>query len=159
MYCTCPSWWRIWAVPIASPLQRFVRIRAHNRWLLAQAGAALTIAALFVTLLPFRKAIVAGCRRPGKPPKDESEARRITWAIGRVAEALPWRALCLHQGLAAQWLLRQHGFDARLRYGIGLADGVGLAAHVWVTLDGETILGADVATDFREVANYPRDGN
>lgn len=80
----------------------------------------------------------------------------LIWAIEAAARFLPWRAMCIEQGLAAQRLLRRHGTEATLHYGARHHSESGkLEAHVWVKVGGKTVLGGADAPAFAEVATYP----
>jgi hypothetical protein len=53
-------------------------------------------------------------------------------------------------------MLRRRGVDARLHY--GARQGVGnklLEAHVWVSVAGEIVIGAEEASRFALLATYP----
>lgn len=118
-----------------------------------EAGVALTAASAATRLLPFNRYIHLGARpltrarRPGDP-----EIASIVEAVGR---RLPFRAVCLQQGLALQWLLRRRGVDAVLHYGIQLPTDGDILAHVWVSVDGKVLLGAPQHAGFAEVARFP----
>ena len=113
------------------PIVRFRRLDPSRRWLLVRFGAA-----------PL-----------GITPTDVDAC---IGAIQAAASRLPWRAVCIEQGLAAQRMLRQGGIEARLHYGIRNAGASAkLEAHVWVSVDGRTIIGGREAPDFAEVAVYP----
>ncbi len=141
---------------VAVSLRRFAGLSRLNQRLLVGATLVLAIVSAGVLLLPFRRAIILGSRARGaRRGAGPIEARQIAWSVQRVAAAVPWRAVCLQQGLAAQWLLRRHGFDARLHYGIGKDQRGGLAAHVWVTVDDTVLIGAEGSSAFAEVAVYP----
>jgi hypothetical protein len=88
-------------------------------------------------------------RRKALDPAD------CVWAIEAAARRLPWRTMCIEKGLAAQRLLRRSGVDAVLHYGARHNDDEGrLEAHVWVTVDGKTIIGDQSPLHFTELATY-----
>lgn len=137
-------------------LRRFAALEPARRRALAEAAAALALAALAIRLLPFRRLdrmLDAGKR--SRPADDPAAAERIRWAVEAVSRHVPWRAMCFQQGLAAHWLLRRCGIDSRLHYGVASAsDAGGIAAHVWVTIGGAVLVGGDVAP-FRCLKTYP----
>jgi hypothetical protein len=114
----------------------------------------LTGASIAVAALPFRIAIrfgAVGLRRRGRTTQEDA-----VWAVEAAGRLLPWRTMCIEKGLAVQRLLRSAGVDAVLHYGARHSPGCGkLEAHVWVTVDGETIIGEDEAPCFAEVASFP----
>lgn len=135
-----------------SPIARLQKLTPAQRQLIARAWPTLALASLAVALLPFRKAVRLGSvalGSRGAEPKD------ICWAVEAAARRLPLRAKCIEKGLAAQRLLRSAGHDATLHYGARHnAEKDRLEAHVWVTLNGEAIVGGDEASGFAEVARY-----
>lgn len=131
-------------------------LTAPRHWgTILEAGAALVAASLATRLLPFRRYIGLGAR-PLKRRRGLSgvEEARILAAI---ANRVPFRAVCLQRGLALQWMLRRRGVDAVLHYGVQMKpEGEEIAAHVWVSVDGEVLLGAPQHLLYTEVAHYPR---
>ena len=82
-------------------------------------------------------------------------AAECVWAVEAAARRLPWRTMCIEKGLAAQHLLRKSGVDARLHYGARHNPDCGkLEAHVWVSVDGKTIIGDQSPLQFAELATY-----
>src|SRR4051794_2335412 len=140
----------------APVLTRFRRLGRERQLLLIEATYELALASAVVAVLPFRRAIVWGSfpvRTPnGRPATVES----LTWAVEAAARRLPWRTVCIEQGLAAQRMLRRRGIDARLHYGARNQASTGkLEAHVWVTVDKIAVIGGDEAAGFAEIATYP----
>lgn len=109
----------------------------------------LTAASASVALLPFRKAIRFGCVRPGRVSLAVDDC---IWAVETAARRLPWRTMCIEQGLAAQRMLRRAGIDAVLHY--GARQGGELESHVWVSVGGQPVLGAD-EFGFAEITTFP----
>lgn len=135
-------------------LVRFQQLGSERRKLLVRAILTLWAASAAVALLPFRWAI-----RFGAVPMDSNPALKMrledcVWAVEAAARRTPWRAMCIEKGLAVQRMLRKSGIGATLHYGARQFDGE-LQAHVWVTVDGRSIIGGDQAEDFAEVATYP----
>jgi hypothetical protein len=138
----------------STPLSRFYRLDPARRRMLVRASLAVTAASVAVALLPFRRAIRFGSAplgpRTGLAPGD------CAWAVEAAARRLPGRAMCIEKGLAAQRLLRRGGIDARLHYGARHDPESGkLEAHVWVTVDGLSVVGGEEAKDFAELESYP----
>ena len=138
----------------ASPFRKFRRLEPARRHLLVWAGLMVSAASAAVACVPFRRAI-----RFGSIPvsgKGQDRAEDCVWAVEAVARRVPWRTMCIEKGLAVQRLLRRSGADARLHYGARHDPLTGrLEAHVWVTVDGTTVIGGEQAADFAEVASYP----
>ena len=72
------------------------------------------------------------------------DARRIAWAVPRVAKAMPFRADCLVQAMAAQAMLARRGLDSEVHIGARKILG-GFAAHAWLTHRGEVVTGGEIA--------------
>lgn len=121
--------------------------------LLVDAAVTLAGASLLLALLPFRTAIRFGSVPLSSGSGDPADC---LWALEAVARRMPWRTVCIHKGLSLQRLVRRRGHDARLHYGIGKDQDEGdLKAHVWVTLEGEALIGGSEAQGFAPVAVYP----
>lgn len=141
------------------PISRFTslilkvrRLDWRDRLLFADALMSLSVASALIRFAPFERAVRFGTelgRDTGIDP------RRITRSVEAVAARLPWRALCFQQGLAARWMLRRRGVDARLHYGVARAKDEKLEAHVWITVDCVAVIGGEEADRFREIASFP----
>ncbi len=125
---------------------------ARELALFAEAAAALSLASLAVRFWPFPWLTrSAGLGGQGRRAVD---VRPVGLAVQRAARRLPWRTVCFQQGLAAQWMLRRRGAPARLHYGVR-NDADRLSAHVWVTLDGQPVIGAERDGPHSCVASFP----
>ena len=128
---------------------------ARRHWrLLASAGRTLARVRAMLWLLPFERAIRDGSVPLGSRAADPSVGE-IVWAVRVVGRRLPFRTMCIEQGLAAQRMLRRAGIDAVLHYGARQAEAA-LEAHVWVSVDGTAVIGGDEAGDFAMIASYPQ---
>ena len=132
--------------------------RTLSDWLLlAEALAALALASLAIALLPFRKVAAAASARGRKSVRsDHQTVRRVRGAVRGWSRRVPWKAVCFQQGLALHWMLRRRGIRSVLLYG-ARHQGDGLAAHVWVDVDGETVIGGEEAPNFACLARFPPD--
>lgn len=126
----------------------------QRRLLLIEATLALLVASAAVRVLPFKRAIRLGARDlPARTTREISADAR--WAVEAMSRRVPWRAVCIEQGLALQWMLRRRGADAKLHYGIARDEQGELNAHVWVVDGGRIVIGGEEAPKFRSVATYP----
>ena len=133
---------------------RFWRFPAWRQALLLHAAVNLVLASVGLALLPFRQAIQLGSVRVRRGTKGRAED--VIWAIEAIARRVPWRAVCIHKGLAAQRMLRRRGVNAMLHYGIGHGvDAEGLKAHVWVSVEGTPLIGGDEARTVAAVGTFP----
>jgi hypothetical protein len=138
-----------------SLISRWARVSPPRRALLVEALLAVAAASASIRLRAFKRAI-----RMGSLPLTERTAAGdvtddIRWAVETVARNVPWRAMCIQQGLALQWMLRRRGVDARLHYGIAKDEIGELQAHVWVAAGGSVVIGGAEAPRFKCVATYP----
>jgi len=121
----------------------------------AISAAALTGAKLAVLFLPFRVAIGIGSIRISQTGvADDKAVENWVDAVRLASRLLPWRSVCIHEGIALQRLLRNRGAPAILHYGTTIADGK-LESHVWVDVGGRTVIGGEGASRFRLLASYP----
>jgi len=138
-------------------IQRWNGLAPSRRALFIESAAALLAASLAVKVLPFNWAIRLGSRPIGLPhPEHSAEVMsNVQWAIDAAARRMPWNAVCIQRGLAAQWMLRRRGIDAHLHYGLTNDDDNALKAHVWVEAMGEVLVGGEEAGDYVRVATFP----
>ena len=141
-------------MPQATPLTRLYRLSRDRRRVLLEAVYLLVAASAAVALLPFRSAIGFGSKPLGRRTRVSPDD--CVWAVEAAALRLPWRTMCIQKGLAVQRLLRRNGIGAVVHYGARRDAEVGkLEAHVWVSVDGVTIIGGEEAPAFAEVAAFP----
>ena len=81
--------------------KRWARLGPHKRRLLLEAAAVLAVATAAVRWLPFRHAVQLGSRRHGRV-KDALLVADVSWAVKTAARHLPWKAVCIQQGIALQ---------------------------------------------------------
>lgn len=138
----------------AKPLAKLRQLNPERRRLLARACLVLSGASAAVALLPFRRAIRFGC--VAQRSAGGLLIADCVWAVEAAARRLPWRTLCIEQGLAVQRMLRRSGANAVLHYGARHDPVSGaLEAHVWVSVDGQVVIGGEDARHYAEVACYP----
>ena len=81
------------------------------------------------------------------------EVSWISWAVESLG-ARPWmNALCLPRALAAHAMLRRRGIASRLCLGVA-RDGSELAAHAWVEIGEDKIVGGSEANGFTRLAEF-----
>jgi hypothetical protein len=125
--------------------------------LFVEALATLAVASMAIRVLPFRLVAAAASRSGRKATRSDSETvRRVRGAVRGWGRRVPWKSVCFQRGLALHWMLRRRGIPSVLLYGVR-RQGDELAAHVWVDVDGETVIGGDEAPDFACLARFPPD--
>jgi hypothetical protein len=139
-----------------------------RRALMVEALLWLALARLALVILPFRH--VANCLGDLVPPGrgvgdilttssrsgDATLARNIGWAVSRTANSVPFRAVCLQQAIAAKMMLRRHGVQSALHFGVstGRRHPNTLEAHAWLDAAGAKISGYPIAQCFTEIACF-----
>jgi hypothetical protein len=82
----------------------------------------------------------------------------ISWAVDHLGRKARMRALCLPRALAAHAMLRRRGVASRLCLGIaheaGAHEAGALAAHAWVEVGGEAVVGGAEAAKFTRLAEF-----
>lgn len=81
----------------------------------------------------------------GGPPTVPLE--ELVWCVEAASRYVP-AATCLARSMAAQVLLRRHGYDSRLRIGVAHDRRGALEAHAWVECGDRVVVG--------EVENFER---
>lgn len=107
--------------------------------LAAEALAYLAAAGLAVRYLPFRR-IANWMASPGGGGQPSIAAGRIALAVERASRRAPWRTVCIHEGISAHRMLARRGFPSQFVYGLQQSPDA-LAAHVWVRIGADVIVG------------------
>jgi len=139
------------AIPIPTQRRRLApaRLALH-----AEALASILVASLAIRLLPFPRIVGLGAR-PKRPRATGAGVAALRGPVRGWARRVPWRALCFETALALRMMLARRGTASTLHYGIAREEG--LKAHVWLSVDGEVVIGADGAAGYSEVATFPPD--
>ena len=125
-----------------------------RRVYLREAAVMLVLARLAVRLVPPAR-IFAWAKRPPRHIHRFAidEVSWISWAVESLG-ARPWmNALCLPRALAAHAMLRRRGIASRLCLGVA-RDGSELAAHAWVEIGEDKIVGGSEANGFKRLAEF-----
>ena len=138
-----------------SLVSRWTRLGRRRQALLAEALLAITAASAAIRLRTFKRAIRMGSLPLSERPAAGDITDDVRWAVETAARNVPWRAMCIQEGLALQWMLRRRGIDARLHYGIAKDEIGELQAHVWVAAGGSVVIGGAEAARFKCVATFP----
>ena len=125
-----------------------------RRVYLREAAVMLVLARLAVRLVPPAR-IFAWAKRPPRRIHRFAvdEVGWISWAVESLG-ARPWmNALCLPRALAAHAMLRRRGIASRLCLGVA-REGSELAAHAWVEIGEDKIVGGSEANGFTRLAEF-----
>jgi hypothetical protein len=140
----------------SSAIIRAKRLSGRRWALLGEALLVLGFVCPALRLLPFRRSILLGCRPlPTERTGGPAVVTDAAWAVRAAGRIVPWKAVCIHQGIALQWMLRRRAVDAILHYGLRNAEDSALSAHVWVTVERLPVLGGENHREFQCVATYP----
>lgn len=148
---------------LRSSFGAFLKAPSARRRLVLEAVVELALARL-LTLMPARvytralgRVAAAGEESPAGCPPVAGEIGRM---VERVAAAIPLRARCLEQAIAARRMLRRRGLPATVCLGVNREASAradpraGEAAHAWVSVGREVVAGdADLAR-FAVVARF-----
>ena len=129
-----------------SDLQRLARIPGSQKRLLGEALIALLIARGAMAFLPFRRIAAwlgtPGAESPATAADEEIRtAKEVGWAVGALAERVPWDGRCLAQALAATWMLRRRGLEGTVSFGASQSESAVFDAHAWLRLGSCIVTG------------------
>jgi hypothetical protein len=143
---------------LRSHLRKLRELSWAERGLVVEAALVVTLVSAAIRLLPFRHLMRLAEWPLGRRASAIPRARlpnRVRWALQVIGRRAP-DAVCLHQSLTAQILLRRRGAPSILYYGAHPGDAAGMRAHAWVVCDGYDVVGGEAAHDFAVLATFPR---
>jgi hypothetical protein len=83
----------------------------------------------------------------------DDEARWVAWAVDHAGPLGRMNGLCLPRALAAHAMLRRRGIASRLCLGVART-GNAFAAHAWIEIGEERLIGGDEAAGFTRLAAF-----
>jgi hypothetical protein len=116
------------------------------------AGWVLVFAVPFRVTAGWLGGTAAPSQRRASAQHETDRARYVARHVARLARRVPWRATCLVQAVAGYLLLKRRGIAATIRFGVNKSD-AGLAAHAWLIVGDQIVLGGEAAPDFRPLAD------
>jgi Transglutaminase-like superfamily len=131
-----------------------MKVKTMRRVYLREAAVMLVLARLAVRFVPPARIFAWANRPPRRVHRFAiDEANWISWAVENLG-AKPWmHALCLPRALAAHAMLRRRGIASRLCLGVA-REGSELAAHAWVEIGNNKIVGGTEADGFTRLAEF-----
>ncbi|HEY3988109.1 MAG TPA: lasso peptide biosynthesis B2 protein [Acidobacteriaceae bacterium] len=132
---------------------RWRALSASQRWLLAEAFTALSVARCALAMLPVRwifRWLERPMRHAGVPGQPEV-VERIRWAVLTVARYGPLSFVCFPQALAAHAMLRRRGISSIMHYGVRRSADRRMRAHTWLEVDHRMLLGGESAMLFAPI--------
>ena len=142
-------------------LKRYKQLPGNRKLLLCEALFALIIARVAMAGLPFRR-IAAWLGTPGAetsataPDREVLLAKEIGWAVGAVAQRVPWDSRCLAQALAATAMLRRRGLEGTVSFGAGRKNPADFHAHAWLRLGNFMVTGGPGHEQFKTLTTFAR---
>ena len=142
-------------------LKCWVQLPGTQKWLLAEALAALAMARLAMAFLPFRR-IAAWLGTPGAESpatvtaEERSKAEAVGWAVGIMGRRVPWDGRCLAQALAATGMLRRRGLDGTVSFGVCAGEPAGFDAHAWLRIGSSIVTGGPGRQRFKAFTTFAR---
>lgn len=148
-------------------LRRFARLPSGKRALAVETALRLLLALLLTRFVPARywwrfldtaEAPPRGQEAVRRGACDSNASREVARAVEKVALHAPFRARCLQQAMAAQWMLRRRGVPSVLVFGVrrGADAERPLDFHAWLTVGGECVVGGREVGSFKA---FPALGN
>jgi Transglutaminase-like superfamily len=131
-----------------------MKAETMRRVYLREAAVMLVMAKLAVRVVPPAR-LFAWANRPPRHLNRfaNDETSWVSWAVEHVG-AQPWmNALCLPRALAAHAMLRRRGIASRLCLGVARESGA-VAAHAWVEIGKEKVIGGAEAERFTRLAEF-----
>ena len=131
-----------------SGLASFLRLPAATKAMAVEAAVLLVLARCLVAYVPLRRWRSRIATAPQERLPVPALVRRVSWVVGRVADAVPFAAVCLPQAMAAQWMLRRRGVASQLTMGVRpeavspkRGSAPRLAYHAWLQVGGQCVIG------------------
>lgn len=148
---------------LARGIAAFARAPSRRKALALEAVVSLLYART-ITLLPARvytgKLGQIGDARPAADAECPDLAREIGGMVAAVAEAMPFRAVCLQQALAASRMLRRRDMQATVCLGLTRSARAtarmtpAMAAHAWVEVGSHAVTGGKNLDSYAIIARF-----
>lgn len=120
----------------------------------AEAFGVLAVARVMVAAFPFHWTMAKIAHVKAEVSDYDAVIGPVVLALDRAGRRAPFRTKCFERSLAAHFMLRRRRVASRLHYGLGNVDGA-LAAHVWLSVKEDVVVGGETAYRFAEVASWP----
>lgn len=136
-----------------SKLRKFSRLTPADQWLLVRAALWLGFARTLLATMSFGRLSEHLAAEPGKAgtPPDREYVDRVGYAVRAASGAVPWRADCFPQTIAARMLLKRKGYNSTIHLGVEKAGGGNIAGHAWLTCDGVLVTGGEDLDRYTEM--------
>src|SRR5450432_3329331 len=115
-------------------LTKLARLSGRDLLMLTEAFVCVSLIRLALWVIPFRYL------RPAPRVVTPHDTDRLAWAVLTAASVVP-KSSCLVRAMAAQRLFARHGHSSDLHIGVAQSVEEGFAAHAWLNLGGEPVIG------------------
>ncbi len=131
-----------------------MKAKTRRRVYLREAAIMLLLARLAVRFLPPAR-LFAWAARPARRVRRFAvdEAQWVAWAVDHLGTFAGMNGPCLPRALAAHAMLRRRGIASRLCLGVARS-GSAFAAHAWIEVGEERIIGGEEAAGFTRLAAF-----
>jgi hypothetical protein len=136
-----------------SKLRKFSRLTSADQWLLVRAALWLGVARTLLATMSFDRLsehLVEESGKTGTQP-DREFVDRVGYAVRAAAGAVPWRADCFPQTIAARMLLRREGYATTIHLGVRKDGERNIAGHAWLTCEGMVVTGGEELDRYTEM--------
>lgn len=131
-----------------------MKAKTMRRVYLREAAVMLVLARLAVRFVPPARVFAWANQPPRRIHRFAvDEVGWISWAVENLGARSWMNALCLPRALAAHAMLRRRGIASRLCLGVAREAG-DLAAHAWVEVGKDKIVGGNEADGFTRLAEF-----
>jgi hypothetical protein len=131
-----------------------MKLKTRRRKYLREATVILATARLAVRWLPAARVLAWAGRAPRRINRfSQDEVGWVAWSVETIGDKQWMKALCLPRALAAQAMLRRRGIASRLCLGVA-RDGEALAAHAWLELGREIVVGGAETPRFQRLVEF-----
>jgi Transglutaminase-like superfamily len=131
-----------------------MNVKTMRRVYRREAAVMLMLSRLAVRFLPPARIFAWANRPPRRTDRFAiDEVGWVAWAVDNVGGRRWMHALCLPRALAAHAMLRRRGIASRVCLGVART-GDKLAAHAWVEIGEDKVLGGAEANEFARIAEF-----
>ncbi len=124
-------------------LRRWVSLTPAERRVLRRATIRVASVRFLLSVRPISAVLARVDRGSARPYPDQGvDVATVVWAVKAAGRRMLRRNPCLTEALAVWSLLRQYGFESRIRIGVA-REGSQLEAHAWVERDEEVLVGGE----------------
>lgn len=120
--------------------RRFFALPASKQLALTHTAVVVLILRVAVSLFSLQRILQTLRRLSARKPCRRLHLADVLYASAVVSRRLPF-ATCLVNGLAGQYLLIRNGYHPTLHIGVKKETDRALAAHAWVTIDQQVVIG------------------